>query len=1643
MVDQNVTELTNIGTLPDAAEFYVYSGGADAAVLASVMQTKFASQAAIYAAVKAIVLGGTNVTVTPADGASTLTLSASGGGGGGLNQSAVDARIAALVENWAEVANGTTVIPTSKLHSDVVLSSELRSAVYTQLVAGALTAGTGITLTPDADANTYTIASTGGGSQGAKGDTGPAGPAGGYAYYQHTEMTFTAVTSAESISANGSFEQTLLSETYPGPIFADVPFSAEYEGFVYLDVNTTANYDITLEFTHVIGDVTLVAKRTVHERIRGSELYTLPLGLFDSVSTVQVGSFTDADGTTIEITEAMLEEDTEFTIKLIVARTNNAGFTVNSASADSASGTFSQQAVSTPAVAGMSLTEIGSDSVTTAWAQIDAITRADVADLFLVHAEYTRTNTDLNMSGIVLKSDIPDDPSEYKFQVQGAGGDYVGLRFSAAGDAAELQASEGGSPTDVELTIYNIAAAEAGGGGTTFTPSKTNIYAAVKEILQGGTNVTITPDDTDSELDITASGGGSATTLADATLADTSAGSGGSASTGARSDHAHRSSGIYAQVSHGTHVTFGNAPGADQAAAAVGSASTVARSDHRHGRSGIYASSTHNHSNSISRIPTASPGNNKFWGTNGSGTDAWYDQSSLGGGSTSTFIKPSTSQDQTSSNLPAQTVFNSFANLTAARDNISSPSDGDISWGFYWGGGRVNSRMWGYNNSDWKLLSSRSEDPAGFIGQDNAAPYSGHILPFTINQEFPQWSFVYSGPSLYQKQTDTSALELDAQPNLGDQQAWEKIWPRDIPPLVRPSYQGNTDWLTPHVHFPRRISMSLLDIAEAYNGQSVAVEIEADLPEAQIANVELQISKASGGAVSDLQTVRDGKHFYLLDIVYETVPDLNIGPIVVEMNSRVDGTYRVRILSAYLLNGGMDAESWRMYKLNLDTLEDRAVALEDQNPYKGQWGNRVQYHIGDTVRNGSHPTLYVRLTDMPDPPTEDQRGPRGDRTNWVPISEWMGTWEPGMYLSPGNVVNRTVNTEYRLYMVIAELSLYYTEPENSEYFMRIDRENLDWDELENVPGLQSAPYANERQGIAIVGASTGPDDVHHVALLRRAVTDSGAGVPMDGVVTGHERDKLQRLLHTYTPPDIANELETLTGEDRLDYEALKNKPSTGEHNVQADWGETDTSSDAFIRRKPTLAPSNAERNVQSNWDETNQLSDAYILNKPTTDDIISDIESETGDDRLDYEALKNKPTINSGDVNVNADLTVTDSESDSYVRGKSMSIRASGTRQYVALANEQTLSRMARILLANESGSTDGFVTAAERLKLQGLPADAEAMVRAIEALTGDARLDAVAIDNLNRWAQAGRTPLKSEWTVGRQYYAGEMSGYFSHVYTANEDHLATADNGPRGANSVWTSRLELRVETAVGPILGSVTSPSSPDDLQTLSLDGWMFWRGAYNSGYSYHKQNVVSHNNKVWIATREVPGGNAPSSSSSYWSLLFEAPASTGSSVSVTNYTLPFSYNDIGTSDPSEFWHRTTISTGTWPVDSEVTCHWDHQYSQTPLLPVFWAGDPSRSVETAYFQEEDIGMGIIHPRAVARDSSVITAAPAGSIHSLPISRPIVGSNIQDVTHVTDNVLFAIGDDGNLCFWTSDQRPRVGDERYRATGLKVQVKVY
>ena len=124
-----------------------------------------------------------------------------------------------------------------------------------------------------------------------------------------------------------------------------------------------------------------------------------------------------------------------------------------------------------------------------------------------------------------------------------------------------------------------------------------------------------------------------------------------------------------------------------------------------------------------------------------------------------------------------------------------------------------------------------------------------------------------------------------------------------------------------------------------------------------------------------------------------------------------------------------------------------------------------------------------------------------------------------------------------------------------------------------------------------------------------------------------------------------NKVFTLTMKNKLD-----GIEAGAEVNVQSDWNQSDNTADDYIKNKPQnivtdanyihtdnnyttteknkLAgiESGAEVNVQADWSETDTTSDAYILHKPT---LFSG----------DYNDLTNKPTIGNGQLTIIAGTT--------------------------------------------------------------------------------------------------------------------------------------------------------------------------------------------------------------------------------------------------------------------------------------------------------------------------------------------------------------------------------------------------------------------
>ena len=149
-----------------------------------------------------------------------------------------------------------------------------------------------------------------------------------------------------------------------------------------------------------------------------------------------------------------------------------------------------------------------------------------------------------------------------------------------------------------------------------------------------------------------------------------------------------------------------------------------------------------------------------------------------------------------------------------------------------------------------------------------------------------------------------------------------------------------------------------------------------------------------------------------------------------------------------------------------------------------------------------------------------------------------------------------------------------------------------------------------------------------IGLIVRS-TDNSMEVELDGVI--HRIVEIEfisvGILNFYILPD---RLQSDWNETDQSSEAfIKNKPTipTPVPQVQSDWDVTDSTKTEFIKNKPTIP----EEQVQSNWNETNSSSKAFIQNKPTIPP--AQVQSDWNVTDTNSKAfIKNKPVIPEGAV---------------------------------------------------------------------------------------------------------------------------------------------------------------------------------------------------------------------------------------------------------------------------------------------------------------------------------------------------------------------------------------------------------------------------
>ena len=219
------------------------------------------------------------------------------------------------------------------------------------------------------------------GDKGDQGDRGLSGVPGAYRFWQHESLTDPNVTANTAQQRTHSYQ--LYSGTITGGIEASIPFSTQYEGILQLDFDSTADgsnnatFEIEIVTRHVIGTVQFDSTRTVRVRLNRNDRWAFPLAAFNSVSQVELGSFTDEDGNTFDITQAMLDADVTITVTLNIQLQGSGDSTLDEVRIEDGAVTWSQTGFDS----GSTLTEIAWDHVTGKPARLGAFTQADETKL--------------------------------------------------------------------------------------------------------------------------------------------------------------------------------------------------------------------------------------------------------------------------------------------------------------------------------------------------------------------------------------------------------------------------------------------------------------------------------------------------------------------------------------------------------------------------------------------------------------------------------------------------------------------------------------------------------------------------------------------------------------------------------------------------------------------------------------------------------------------------------------------------------------------------------------------------------------------------------------------------------------------------------------------------------------------------------------------------------------------------------------------------------------------------------------------------------------------------------------------------------------------------------------------------------------
>lgn len=326
------------------------------------------------------------------------------------------------------------------------------------------------------------------------------------------------------------------------------------------------------------------------------------------------------------------------------------------------------------------------------------------------------------------------------------------------------------------------------------------------------------------------------------------------------------------------------------------------------------------------------------------------------------------------------------------------------------------------------------------------------------------------------------------------------------------------------------------------------------------------------------------------------------------------------------LISGLQEEITPSNKLSADLIEDGVTNKVVTQSEKTTWNNKSDF-------SGS----YNDLTDKPH----------------IPNDQIQSDWNQSDSTQVDYIKNKPTNVSAFIndvgYLTEHQsLSNYYTKSETDNLLDdKADISDLatvatsgDYNDLTNKPTIPSAQVNSDWNATSGVAQILNKPDIPNVSQVVNTGTSITVGSTSYNVVSTYSPSG---NANTYTAPSWSamdnaySELNFRThvddtsigvnANDELYVKSLSadrltngtnNKVFTAseqtklagiaagaEVNVQSDWNETNTSSDAFIKNKPTIP----DAQIQSDWNQTNTNAKDYIKNKPN---IVNSINGVSG-----------------------------------------------------------------------------------------------------------------------------------------------------------------------------------------------------------------------------------------------------------------------------------------------------------------------------------------------------------------------------------------------------------------------------------------------